>query len=149
MLAEWYGAGAAGLSMDHEKSFSLYSQAAKQSHPSATYRVAVCYEVGAGTKKDQNKAIQYYRKACALGDTAAMYKLGMILIQGGLGMPKNPREGVTLLKRAVNQADESTPHALYELGLLYEGCNNEDVSNIIIPVRSLWQLNMIGSGIRL
>lgn len=133
LLAEWYGTGAAGLTIDHDKSFSLYSQATKQNHPTSTYRVAVCYEIGAGTKRDNGKAIQFYRKACALGNTAAIYKLGMILIKGGLGASVNPREGITLLKRAVSQADASTPHALYELGLLYEGCNNDDVANIIIP----------------
>lgn len=36
----------------------------------------VCCELGAGTKKDPLKSITWYKKASALGDTAAMYKLG-------------------------------------------------------------------------
>jgi TPR repeat protein len=132
-LAECYGSGTLGLSVDHDKAFSLYLQASKQAHPSSTYRTAVCYEIGAGTKRDLQKALQFYRKAAALGDTAGMYKLGMILLNGTLNQTKNPREAVTWLKRAASQADEDNPHALHELAVLYEG-KNEDVGNSIIPV---------------
>jgi TPR repeat protein len=53
-----------------------------------------------------------------------MYKLGMILLQGLLGEAKNPREAVGWLRRAAEQADEENPHALHELGLLYEMPNS-------------------------
>ncbi|KAJ3018359.1 UNVERIFIED_CONTAM: hypothetical protein HDU68_011203 [Siphonaria sp. JEL0065] len=130
-LAECYGNGSLGLSVDHDRAFSLYVQASKQNHPAAAYRAAVCYEVGAGTKKDYNRSVQFYRKSAALGDTAAMYKLGMILLNGLLSQPKNPREGVTWLKRAGSQADETTPHALHELATLYEG--KGETNGIVIP----------------
>ncbi|KAL1920619.1 uncharacterized protein VTP21DRAFT_996 [Calcarisporiella thermophila] len=119
-LANCYGTGAYGLAVDHDKAFSLYLQASKQNHASSTYRAAVCYEVGAGTKRDPHRAVQFFRKAAALGETAAMYKLGMILLNGLLSQQKNPREAVTWLKRAAAQADEDNPHALHELGLCYE-----------------------------
>ncbi|KAI8803478.1 hypothetical protein BJ742DRAFT_749017 [Cladochytrium replicatum] len=130
-LAECYGNGSLGLQVDHEKAFNLYVNAAKQNHPAATYRTAVCYEVGAGTKRDAPRAVQFYRKAGALGDTAAMYKLGMVLLKGLLKELRNPREAITWLKRAANQADETTPHALHELGLLYEGKGSDAGGNII------------------
>ncbi|KAJ3069874.1 hypothetical protein HDU98_007067 [Podochytrium sp. JEL0797] len=130
-LAECYGNGSLGLPVDHDKAFSLYVQASKQNHPAAAYRAAVCYEVGAGTKKDYARSVQFYRKSAALGDTAAMYKLGMILLNGLLNQPKNPREGVTWLKRAGSQADETTPHALHELATLYEG--KGETNGIVIP----------------
>ena len=129
-LAECFGNGSLGLPVDHDKAFSLYHQASKQSHPSATYRTAVCYEVGAGTKRDATRAVQYFRKSAGLGDTAAMYKLGMILLNGLLSAPKNAREGISWLKRAAQQASEDCPHALHELGLLYEG-RTEGTGNII------------------
>ncbi|KAJ3057276.1 hypothetical protein HK097_009935 [Rhizophlyctis rosea] len=132
-LAECYGSGALGLRIDYEQAFKLYEKAAKQTHPAATYRSAVCYEVGAGTSRSSNRAMQYYRKAAVLQDTAAMYKLGKILIEGLLGQERNAREGVSWLNRAARQADESTPHALHELGLLYEGKGGEAVGNAIIP----------------
>lgn len=119
-LATCYGNGSLGLAVDHDKAFNLYNQASKQNHPASTYRTAVCYEVGAGTKRDHARAVQFYRKAAAIGDTAAMYKLGMILLNGLLGQAKNPREAVTWLKRAAQNADEDNPHALHELGLAYE-----------------------------
>ncbi|KAJ3160119.1 hypothetical protein HDU86_000955 [Geranomyces michiganensis] len=131
-LAECYGNGTLNLPVDHDRAFSLYVQASKQSHPAATYRTAVCYEVGAGTKRDSSRAMQFYRKAAALGDTAAMYKVGMIMMNGLLGQAANPREGVTWLKRAAAQADENTPHALHELGVLYEG-GSGDTTGVVIP----------------
>ncbi|RIA99071.1 hypothetical protein C1645_747892 [Glomus cerebriforme] len=94
-------------------------QASKQNHAAATYRTAVCYEYGAGTKRDPNRATQFYKKAAALGDTAAMYKLGIIMLKGLLSQNPNPRDAVIWLKRAAANADEENPHALHELGLLH------------------------------
>lgn len=119
-LANCLGHGALGLSVDHEKAYNLYVQASKQNHPAATYRTAVCNEVGAGTRREPSRAVLFYRKASALGDTAGMYKLGMILLNGLLGQQKNPREAIIWLKKAAAQADEENPHALHELGVLYE-----------------------------
>ncbi|KAF9920013.1 hypothetical protein FBU30_010270 [Linnemannia zychae] len=119
-LANCYGNGSLGLQIDHDKAFNLYMQASKQNHPAATYRTAVCHELGAGTKRDHTRAVQFYRKAASLGDTAAMYKLGMIILKGLLGQQANPREAITWLKRAAANADEDNPHALHELGLCFE-----------------------------
>lgn len=127
-LANCFGNGSLGLQVDHEKAYNLYVQASKQNHPAATYRTAVCNEVGAGTRRDHHRAVLFYRKASALGDTAGMYKLGMILLNGLLGQQKNVREAIVWLKRAGGQADEDNPHALHELGLLHEKPNQ------IVPV---------------
>ncbi|CAE6459669.1 unnamed protein product [Rhizoctonia solani] len=126
-LANCCGTGMLGLQVDHEKAYHLYMQAAKQNHPAASYRVAVCNEIGAGTRKDARHAAAFYKKAASLGDTAAMYKLGMIYLQGQLGQPKSPRDAVPWLRRAAEQADEDNPHALHELGLLHEQPNSQVV----------------------
>ena len=126
-LANCCGSGLLGLQVDHERAYHLYLQAAKQNHPAASYRVAVCNELGVGTRKDPSRAFAFYRKAASLGDTAAMYKLGMILLSGSLGQPKNTREAIGWLKRAAEQADEDNPHALHELGLLHENPNSQVV----------------------
>jgi TPR repeat protein len=128
-LANCFGNGSLGLQVDHEKAYNLYVQASKQNHAAATYRTAVCNEVGAGTRRDHHRAVLFYRKASALGDTAGMYKLGMILLNGLLGQPRNIREAIVWLKRAAGQADEDNPHALHELGLLYEKPNNNIVTH--------------------
>lgn len=123
-LANCHGTGMLGLPVDHERAYTLYLQAAKQNHAAASYRVAVCNEIGAGTRREPPRAAAFYRKAASLGDTAAMYKLGMILLLGSLGVDKNPREAINWLKRAAEQADEENPHALHELALLHEMPNS-------------------------
>jgi TPR repeat protein len=132
-LADCYGNGNLGLTINHDRAFGYYVQGAKHDHPASIYRTGVCYEVGAGPRKDPGRAVQYYKKAAALGDTAAMYKLGIVLLAGSLGQTRNPREGVTYLKRAANQADETTPFALHELAGLYEG-TNPDPTIGVVPV---------------
>ena len=119
-LANLYGTGQLGLQVDHEKAYYLYLVASKLNHPAATYRSAVCNEIGAGTRRDPQRAVLFYRKAAALGDTAAMYKLGMILLGGLLSQPRNIRDAIAYLQRAASQADEDNPHALHELAMLYE-----------------------------
>ena len=119
-LANLYGTGQLGLQVDHEKAYYLYLVASKLNHPAATYRSAVCNEIGAGTRRDAQRAVLFYRKAAALGDTAAMYKLGMILLGGLLSQPRNIRDAIAYLQRAAAQADEDNPHALHELAMLYE-----------------------------
>jgi TPR repeat protein len=123
-LANCYGTGMLGLQVDHERAYHLYLQASKQNHAAGCYRVAVCNEIGAGTKKEPRRAFAFYRKAASLGDTAAMYKLGMILLTGGLEQEKKEREAIPWLKRAAEQADEENPHALHELALLHATPNH-------------------------
>ncbi|BEJ13723.1 hypothetical protein CspHIS471_0308970 [Cutaneotrichosporon sp. HIS471] len=130
-LANLYGTGQLGLQVDHERAYYLYLMASKLNHPAATYRAAVCCELGAGVKRDPNRSVLFYRKAAALGDTAAMYKLALILLNGVMGHPRNPREALVWLRRASAQADEDNPHALHELALLHERANNG--TNGVIP----------------
>ena len=137
-LANCHGTGALGLQVDHERAYHLYLQAAKQNHAAASYRVAVCNEIGAGTKKELPRAAAFYRKAASLGDTPAMFKLGMILLHGSLGEQKNPREAISWLKRAAEQADEDNPHALHELALLYE-----QQSGALVPYDPVYAKNLL------
>jgi TPR repeat protein len=123
-LADCYGQGLLGLQVDTKEAFTLYQGAAKAGHAASAYRTAVCcemgHEEGGGTKRDPLKAVQWYRRAAALGDTPAMYKMGMILLKGLLGQPKNQGEAINMLQRAASNADKDNPHALHELALIYE-----------------------------
>lgn len=131
VMADGVGRGLFGPDGDSKEAFTLYQSAAKLGHAAAAYRTAVCCEIGheegGGTRKDPMKAIQWYKRAATLGDPPAMYKVGMILLKGLLGQPKNPREAVGWLKRAAERADTENPHALHELGLLYESASGNDV----------------------
>ncbi|KAI0432030.1 hypothetical protein F5Y09DRAFT_172656 [Xylaria sp. FL1042] len=130
-LADCMGRGTLGHEPDPKEAFTLYQSAAKLGHAAAAYRTAVCCELGnddgGGTRKDPLKAIQWYKRAATLGDTPAMYKVGMILLKGLLGQQRNPREAIGWLKRAAERADAENPHALHELGLLYESAQPNDV----------------------
>jgi TPR repeat protein len=123
-MADCYGQGLLGLQVDTKEAFTLYQSAAKAGHGASAYRTAVCcemgHEEGGGTKRDPLKAVQWYRRAAALGDTPALYKMGMILLKGLLGQQKNFGEAINMLKRAAERADKDNPHALHELGLIYE-----------------------------
>ncbi|KAK5065202.1 hypothetical protein LTR84_001039 [Exophiala bonariae] len=129
-LADCHGQGLLGLAVDPREAFLLYQSAAKLNHPQSAYRVAVCCELGqedgGGTRRDPMKAVQWYKRAATLGDPPAMYKMGMILLKGHLNQQKNPREAVSWLKRAAERADRDNPHALHELGLLYESATPTD-----------------------
>jgi TPR repeat protein len=130
-LADCLGRGLFGNEPDDKEAFTLYQSAAKLGHAKAAYRTAVCCELGhedhGGTRKDPLKAIQWYKRSATLGDPPAMYKMGIIQLKGLLGQPKNPREAVGWLKRAAERADSENPHALHELGLLYESAQPNDV----------------------
>ncbi|OQO02092.1 hypothetical protein B0A48_11644 [Cryoendolithus antarcticus] len=136
-FADCYGQGLLGLQVDTKEAFNLYQAAAKAGYPAAAYRTAVCCEMGpeegGGTRRDYPKAVQWYRRASALGDVPAMFKLGMILLKGLLGTPRNIGEAASWLKRAAERADKDNPHALHELGLLYESGNtNPELRNKLI-----------------
>ncbi|CAK7566812.1 MAG: hypothetical protein SEPTF4163_004765 [Sporothrix epigloea] len=130
-MADCLGRGVFGQEPDSKEAFMLYQSAAKQGHPAAAYRTAVCCEIGndegGGTRKDPLKAMQWYKRAATLGDTPAMYKVGMIMLKGLFGQQRNPREAIGWLKRAAERADSENPHALHELGLLYESAQPNDV----------------------
>lgn len=48
-------------------------------------------------------------------------------MKGLLGQQQNRREGIQWLKRAAERADEENPHALHELGSIYENAKSDDV----------------------
>ena len=122
-LADAYSRGALGLESDTREAFKLYQTAAKSGHAQAAYRVAVCCEIGqeegGGTTRDAVKAVQWYKRAATLGDTPAMYKMGIISLKGLLGQPRNPKEAMEWLKKAADRADRENPHALHELVSLF------------------------------
>ncbi|CEP19960.1 hypothetical protein [Parasitella parasitica] len=138
LLGNCYGMGALGWPLNHKRAFQWYFQASKYGHPEATYRTAVCYEIGIGTSKDGSCALTFYRKAAHLMHVPAMYKLGVILMRGYCDHPISRREAVVWLQRAactaiapLAPADKSKattigghggialPHALHALAIVH------------------------------
>lgn len=126
-LADCYanGIGTNRGRQDFDKAYPLFVQAAKHRHADAAYRAGICCENGWGCRRDSGKAIQFYRTAGSLQHPGAMYRLGIAELNGELGLPKRPKEGVKWLKRSSEHATAEFPHALHELALLHEqGVNN-------------------------
>jgi TPR repeat protein len=104
LLGSCYGMGALGWPINHRRAFQWYFQASKYGHVEATYRTAVCYELGIGTPKDGNCALIFYRKAANLMHVPSMYKLGVILMRGYCHQLVSRREAVIWLQRAAGTA---------------------------------------------
>ncbi|GAN06145.1 HCP-like protein [Mucor ambiguus] len=138
LLGNCYGIGALGWPLNHKRAFQWYLQASKYGHPEATYRTAVCYEIGIGTSKDGSCALTFYRKAAHLMHVPAMYKLGVILMRGYCDHPISRREAVVWLQRAActaiaplgptekskattigGHAGIALPHALHALAIVH------------------------------
>jgi TPR repeat protein len=166
ILGNCYGMGALGWPVDPKRAFKCYAQASKSNHPEATYRTAVCFELGLGTEKHGQNAVLYYRKAAHLMHVPGMYKLGIILMEGYCGATVSKREATIWLQRAaciaiaptttpappsVKPGETSTtptptsgirggialPHALHALGMLHMSKECEDTSLIADPVYAI------------
>lgn len=117
-LGNCYGEGKCGFEANAGKAFQCYWMGSKQNHAECMYRVAVCYEFGAGTRLDVMQAAHYLRKAARTGFLPAMYKLGMILIHRET--PLDRRQGISWLKRAIQHDNNTTPAVLHALALACE-----------------------------
>lgn len=128
-LADCYsnGIGTVKGRQDFDRAFPLFVAAAKHNHVDAAYRAGACCEFGWGCRKDSNKAAHFYRAAASQQHPGAMFRMGQAEMNGELGLSKNPKEGVTWLKRSAEHATAEFPHALHELAL----CHEKGVPNII------------------
>ncbi|GAA98557.1 uncharacterized protein L969DRAFT_75972 [Mixia osmundae IAM 14324] len=124
-LADCYtqGIGTKGK-QDYDKAFPLFILAGKHGNAEACFRTAQLCENGWGCRKEQSKAVSWYRKAAALSHPAAMYRLALAELNGELGLNRRAKEGVKWLKRCVELAeaepDLPTIQAMHDLALLHE-----------------------------
>ncbi|KAF9363832.1 hypothetical protein BGX34_003210 [Mortierella sp. NVP85] len=119
-LAECYASGFSKGKPDYDKAFPLWMQASKHGHPDAAYRTGRCYDEGLGIRKDNARAVQFYKKSASANHPGAMWRLGVITLYGELGVSMSSRDGVKWLKRAAQAATPEFPFALYELAQLHE-----------------------------
>lgn len=127
-LADGYASGLFGKNKggDYTVAFPLFISASKHGHAESGYRAALCYEFGWGTRKDINKAVQFYRQSASKNHPGAMTRLGRACLSGDLGMSKY-KEGLKWLNRATESADVQYNAAPYHLGVLYETGWGDDV----------------------
>lgn len=127
-LADGYASGVFNKGKeDNEKAFPLFAAASKRGHAEAGYRAALCYEYGWGTRKDPQKAVQFFRQSASKNHPGAMGRLGRACLSGDLGLGNRYREGIKWLKRAAESADFQYNSAPYELGVLHETGYGDDI----------------------
>ncbi|KAI0302355.1 hypothetical protein B0F90DRAFT_1714152 [Multifurca ochricompacta] len=132
-LANCYGTGMLGLQVDHEKAYHLYLQAAKQNHAAATYRVAVCNEIGAGTRRSPlvpppSTERQHHwgtpRPSSRCRNPHALHELALLHeATGGQIVPHDPLQAKDYYSRAAYLGYTQSQHKLgqcYEFGTI--GC---------------------------
>ncbi|MGO9672886.1 MAG: tetratricopeptide repeat protein [Methylocella sp.] len=73
------------------------------------------YHDGAAVAKSDLEASRWYRIASNLGDPQAAYELGVLLLEGANGVPKDPAAAKEQFERA---AAKNHPGALYNLGVM-------------------------------
>ena len=79
------------------------------------YRMGQMNQKGMGTTVDIPKAISYYEKAAKLGNTNALYGLGMLYLDSSLA-EYDPQKAVPCLEKA---AERDNQFAQYQLGKMY------------------------------
>jgi len=115
-------------SEDYDRAFPLFVAASKHGHVEASYRAALCYEFGWGTRVEAVRAVQFYRQAASKNHPGAMLRMAQACLAGDMGLGrKRYREGIKWMKRASESSDMQYNSAPYELGLLHETGYGDDV----------------------
>lgn len=125
MKAKWEEFGKFDERQDKKAAFMGYRQAAEQGWARAEYRMGMLYE----NSNDVDKAVQHYYAGERLGDSAAMYRLGMMSLLGQHGQRQDYRRGIDLINRAADSADEDAPQGAYVYGMLIA----RDLPDITVP----------------
>ena len=77
--------------------------------------IGVIYRDGAAEGKNDLEASRWFRLASNLGDPQAAYELGVLLLAGRQGVPKDRDGAKAQFERA---AAKDQPAALYNLGVM-------------------------------
>ncbi|CEP23334.1 unnamed protein product [Cyberlindnera jadinii] len=107
------------LDRNLDKAFVLYVKSGSLGYPLSLYRCGVSCEFGIGTHQDEERALDYYKRATDSGCNQAMFKMALIYADGLLGVRRSATKTVEWLQRAAAQADVDTPHSLFELCKVY------------------------------
>lgn len=109
-----------GMPVDYLKAESLYSKAAEAGHRKSMTQLATLYFNGsANGKREPQKALYWYQKAADLGDSDALYQLGL-LSETGIATKLDFANAISYYKKAANKGNEKAKLALarmYQYGL--------------------------------
>jgi len=105
-----------GISQDGERAVSLFTQAAKQGNPIATYFLGTAYANGLGVSQDEAQAISLWEIASEQGYANAQYWLAFMIANGRGGISANWCAAIPLFQAA---AAQDLSDAAFMLGLAY------------------------------
>ncbi len=88
---------------DVTKGIELLSSAARKRSLSARFNLGMAYYNGDGVPRDMRKAARWFQLAVRQNFSEAQYTLGVLMLEGEEGLPKNFDEGMRLIKLAANQ----------------------------------------------
>ena len=123
-------------------------RAASAGEGAAMFNIALLYEHGqpavldvsegrqrtiAGIDRDMPKALHWYERAAASGNSSSMYNLGMFFA-AGRGVPKDASRAAQYWKLAAMAKNTS---ALFNLGILYR--DGDGVEKDLQQTRNLWE----------
>ena len=93
--------------IDYEKAFKYYSEAVDNHIQEiwADYHLGVFYRDGTGVKKDYGKAIDYLKKASALGNSQADVEMGFMYLNGE-GVECDTSKALEYFKKAADAGNE-------------------------------------------
>ena len=91
------------LEKDTKQGISMLSKAVIAKSLTARFNLGMAYYNGDGVPQDPVKASQWLKLAARQNFSEAKYSLGLLLIEGEGGIPKNTNEGLSLLRQASDQ----------------------------------------------
>ncbi|EPX72742.1 chitin synthase regulatory factor Chr3 [Schizosaccharomyces octosporus yFS286] len=128
LIGQFYSQGVLGFPRDAQKAFELYGLSSKKGHSLGTYRAAVCLQTGIGVRPDARKSVLLYKKAAEMDIVEAMFRMGLIYLNGLLNQKIDVPLGLQYLERACETRRPEAVRAMYELAKIYEQTKRFNVS---------------------
>lgn len=96
---------------DSKAAFLKFERACAMGHIDATFKLAVCYDLGLGTEKNRHGAYRWYKKASELGSKDALLPLGLCYATGR-GTPLDYGRARRILTKAERLGVEDATNAI-------------------------------------
>lgn len=137
----WYYTGKDTLRQDYKKALQYWALSAKQDNVDAIGNMAMCYQLGRGTKKDSTMAVNLYKAALKkdsktiipqhetiVKNTGSLFSSLLLkeCYKDGIGTKKDIQKYVYYMEQAANKQDVTSQ---YELALYY--LNNQQADKAV------------------
>jgi eukaryotic-like serine/threonine-protein kinase len=125
-LGDMYLFGRGGLDKNSLIALSWYLKAADQQWPDAQYRLGYMYEVGLGTGKNVQRAVELYRSAASAGYADAQNVLGVLYATGSDGLQQDDRQAIEWYRKAAVQGSAKAQKNLGDMYFFGRGTDQRD-----------------------